>query len=79
MTECTADMCRGGMSCCTQDPILGVYCLTETSCNPNSSTVVFFLILLLLLLASVGVALVLYCKLKGLATSSFTMANFVDQ
>ena len=80
MSACSEQLCRGGLSCCHYDAVLqAAYCLTETACTPNTSTTGFVVIFVILVLATVGVALVLYCRWRSLVTDSYTMSSFVDQ
>ena len=73
-------MCRGGLSCCKYDPVISAaYCLTETYCNPSSSTTGFVIILLILILGVMAAGLVLYLRWRSLVTDTYTMANFVDR
>ena len=80
MSQCTQQMCRGGISCCKYDPVISAsYCLTQTYCNPNTSTTGFVIILLIMILALIGAGLVLYLRWRSLVKDTFTMANFVDR
>lgn len=61
-----------------EDSTLNVaYCVTETYCNPNSATAGVIVLLVLLLLATLGIAIALYCRWKSQAPRILTMINFV--